>query len=89
MAMLVSGSVIIWGPGSFVWDPSWKKNLLLCHETHVLTLLLQGSFNHSSWGDQTMQMYGNLRDFPYNRALFGNIMTPVLIRHFPNLSRNS
>ena len=28
-------------------------------------------------------------DFPYDSALFGNIMIPVLIRHFPNLSRNS
>ena len=34
----------------------------------------QGSLDCQFWGDQTIQMYGNFGDFPYNNALFGLVI---------------
>ena len=34
----------------------------------------QGSTNYQFFGDQTIHMYGTLRDFAHNSALFGLVL---------------
>ena len=36
--------------------------------------IIQGSLNYQFAGNQTMQMYGNFRVFPYDNALFGLVI---------------
>ena len=36
--------------------------------------LLQGSLNYLFWRDETMQIYVNLKEFPYKGALFGLVI---------------
>ena len=44
--------------------------------------ILQGSWKGPIFGDQTMQIYGNLIEFPYNSSLFGLVYNARCIRMF-------